>query len=93
MFLHAVKKTFQLYNLHDVMELNDAESFDVGYWNYETVQKIVKRRLSQRIVRNDSLFGTIFSLFRSIIQVAEVSSGFGMIWKQNEVKTSFKLRQ
>ena len=41
-------------------ELNDAESFFVDYSNYETVQKNVERRLSQQIVRNDSLFVTIF---------------------------------
>ena len=41
-------------------ELNDAESFFVDYSNYETVQKKVERRLSQQMVRNDSLFVTIF---------------------------------
>ena len=41
-------------------ELNDAESFFVDYSNYETVQKKVERRISQQMVRNDSLFVTIF---------------------------------
>ena len=41
-------------------ELNDAESFFVDYSNYETVQKKVEPRLSQQMVRNDSLFVTIF---------------------------------
>ena len=55
-----------------MVELNDAESFLVGYSNYETVQKLknVKRRLSQQMVMNDTLFLTIFWLFRSIIRVA-----------------------
>ena len=43
-----------------IVELNDAESFHVVYSNYETVQKNVKRRLSQQMVNNDSLFVTIF---------------------------------
>ena len=76
-----------------MVELNDAGSFDIGYSSYETVQKNVKRRLSKRIVRNGSLFFYHFLLFPSIIQAAEVSSGFGTVWKQNEVKTSFDLRQ
>ena len=36
--------------------LNDAESFLVAYSNYEIVQKNVERKLSQQMVRNDSLF-------------------------------------
>ena len=52
-----------------MVELNDAESFDDGYSNYETVQKNVKRRLSQRMVRNDSLFVTIFDCFGPLFKV------------------------
>ena len=40
--------------------LNDAGSFLVAYSNYETVQKNVERRLSQQMVRNYSIFVTIF---------------------------------
>ena len=40
--------------------LNDAGSFLVAHSNYETVQKNVERRLSQQMVRNDSIFVTIF---------------------------------
>ena len=36
--------------------LNDAESFLAAYSNYEIVQKNVERKLSQQMVRNDSLF-------------------------------------
>ena len=59
-----------------MVELNDAESFLVGYSNYETVQKLknVKRRLSQQMVMNDTLFFDYFWLFRSIIGAAEVSA-------------------
>ena len=76
-----------------MIDLNDAESFLVAYSNYETVKKLknVERRLSQQMVMNDTLFLTLFLLFRSIIRAAEVSSGFEPVWKQNEVKTSFDL--
>ena len=40
--------------------LNDAGSFIVAYSNYETVQKNVERRLSQQMIRNDTIFVTIF---------------------------------
>ena len=53
--------------------LNDAESFLVAYSNYEIVQKNVERKLSQQMVRNDSLFCDPFWLFWSIIRAAEVS--------------------
>ena len=43
--------------------LNYAGSFLVAYSNYETVQKNVERRLSQKMVRNDSIFVTIFDCF------------------------------
>ena len=69
--------------------LNDAGSFLVAYSNYETFQKNVERRLSRQMAKNDSLLWPC----RSIIQAAEVSPGFGTVWKQNEVKTSFDLRQ
>ena len=41
-----------------MVELNDGESFLVGYSSYETVQKLknVKRRLSQQMIMNDTLF-------------------------------------
>ena len=41
--------------------LNDAGSFLVAYSNYETVQKNIDRRLSQQMVKNDSIFVTIFN--------------------------------
>ena len=44
--------------------LNDAESrVHVGYLNYETGKKNIDWRLSQQMVRNDSLFVTIFHCF------------------------------
>ena len=49
--------------------LNDAESFLVGYSNYETVQKNVERRLSQQMVMNDSLFLTLFDCFGSFFKL------------------------
>ena len=49
--------------------LNDAESFVVGYSNYETVQENVERRLSQQIVRNHSLFVTIFGCFGPLFEL------------------------
>ena len=59
MFLHALKKTFICISY--MAGLNDAGSFLVAlYSNYETVQKNVERRLSQQMVRNDSIFVTIF---------------------------------
>ena len=58
MFLHALKKTFICVSY--IVGLNDAGSFLVAYSNYETVQKNVERRLSQQMVRNDSIFVTIF---------------------------------
>ena len=68
--------------------LNDAESFLVAYSNYGTVQKNVERKLSHQMVRNDfDCFGPLFD------RAAEVSTGFRTFWKENEVKTSFDLRQ
>ena len=49
--------------------LNDAGSFLVAYSNYETVQKNVERRLSQQIVRNDSLFVTLFDCFGPLFKL------------------------
>ena len=49
--------------------LNDAESFLVAYSNYETVQKNVERRLSQQMVRNDSLFVSIFDCFGPLFKL------------------------
>ena len=49
--------------------LNDAESFLVAYSNYETVQKSVEGRLSQQMVRNDSLFVTIFDCFGPLLEL------------------------
>ena len=44
-FLHAVKKPFICISY--MVELNDAgRGVHVGYSNYETVEKNVKRRLS-----------------------------------------------
>ena len=45
-----------------MVELNDAESFLVGYSNYKTAQKLknVKQRLSQQMVMNDTLFFDYF---------------------------------
>ena len=43
--------------------LNYAGSALVAYSNYETVQKNVEQRLSQQMVRNDSIFVTIFDCF------------------------------
>ena len=54
-----------------MVELNDAESFLVGYSNYKTVQKLknVKRRLSQQMVMNDTLFLTIFDRFGPLLEL------------------------
>ena len=49
--------------------LNDAESFHVGYLNYETVKKNIDWRLSQQMVRNDSLFVTIFHCFGPLFEL------------------------
>ena len=49
--------------------LNDAGSFLVAYSNYETVQKNVERRLSQQMVRNDSLFVTLFDCFGPLFEL------------------------
>ena len=77
-----------------VVGLNDAKSFLVAYSNYETVQKNVERRLSQQMVRNDTFFVTLFDCFGPLFdRTAEVSTGFGTFWKENEVKISFDLRQ
>ena len=53
-----------------MVELNDAgrEVHD-SYSNYETVQKNVKRRLSQRMIRNDCLFVTIFDCFGPLFEL------------------------
>ena len=54
-----------------MVELNDAESFLVGYSNYKTVQKLknVKRKLSQQMVMNDTLFLTIFDCFGPLLEL------------------------
>ena len=49
--------------------LNDAQSFLVAYSNYEIVQKSVERRLSQQMVRNDSLFMTLFDCFGPLLEL------------------------
>ena len=49
--------------------LNYAGSFLVAYSNYETIQRNVKRRLSQQMVRNDSLFVTIFHCFGPLFKL------------------------
>ena len=41
----------------------------VGYSKYESVQKNVERRLSQQMVRNDSLFVTIFYCFGPLFEL------------------------
>ena len=52
-----------------MVELNDAgRGVHDGYSNYETVQKNVKRRLSQRMIRNDCLFVTIFDCFGPLFE-------------------------
>ena len=52
-----------------MVELNDPGSFVVGYSNYETVQMNVEGRLSQQMVRNDSLFVTIFDCFSPLFKL------------------------
>ena len=49
--------------------LNDAQSFLAAYSNYEIVQKSVERRLSQQMVRNDSLFMTLFDCFGPLLEL------------------------
>ena len=49
--------------------LNYAGSFLVAYSDYETIQRNVKRRLSQQMVRNDSLFVTIFHCFGPLFKL------------------------
>ena len=49
--------------------LNDAESFLVAYSNYEIVQKSVEGRLSLQMVRNDSLFVTLFDCFGPLFEL------------------------
>ena len=49
--------------------LNDAESFLVAYSNYEIVQKSVEGRLSQQMVRNDSLLMTLFDCFGPLLEL------------------------
>ena len=49
--------------------LNDAGSFLVAYLNYETVQKNIDRRLSQQMVKNDSIFVTIFDCFGPLFEL------------------------
>ena len=62
-------------------------SFVVAYSNYETVQKNVERRLSQQMVRNDSIFVTIFDCFGPLFKLPKFAlalerSGSKMKWKQ-----------
>ena len=59
----ADQKTVNLYKLVHALGLNDVESFRADYSNYESVQKNIERRLSQQIVRNNSLFVTISDCF------------------------------
>ena len=49
--------------------LNDAESFHFGYLNYESVKKNVDWRLSQQMVRNDSIFVTTFDCFGQLFKL------------------------
>ena len=49
--------------------LNDAESFLVAHSNYEIVQKSVEGRLSQQMVRNDSLLMTLFDCFGPLLEL------------------------
>ena len=49
--------------------LNNAESFLVAYSNYETVQKNVEQRLSQKMVKNGSLFVTLFDCFGPLFKL------------------------
>ena len=49
--------------------LNDAGSFLVAYSNYEIVQKSVDGRLSQQMVRNDSLLMTLFDCFGPLLEL------------------------
>ena len=52
-----------------VVALNDAGSFLVAYSNYETVQKNVERRLSQQMVRNYSIFVTMFDCVGPLLEL------------------------
>ena len=70
------QKTFTLFkngmfNYMAIVRLNDAESFLVAYLNYEIVQKSVEGRLSQQMVRNDSLFMTLFDCFGPLLSYFE----------------------
>ena len=86
MFLHALKKTFICISY--MAGLNDAGSFLVAYSNYETVQKNVERRLSQQMVRNDSIFVTIFDCFGPLFKLplALERSGSKMKLKQTSTR-------
>ena len=68
MFLHAVKKN-PFICISYMVGLNYAGSFLVAYSNYETIQRNVKRTLSQQMVRNDSLFVTIFHCFGPLFKL------------------------
>ena len=67
----ADQKTVNLYKLVHALGLNDVESFRAGYSNYDSVQKNVERGLSQQIVRNSSLFLTIFYCFGPSFEAAK----------------------
>ena len=66
------QKTFTLFKngmFNYMVGLNDAESFLVAYSNYEIVQKSVEGRLSQKMVRNDSLLMTLFDCFGPLFEL------------------------
>ena len=66
------QKTFLLFKngmFNYMVGLNDAESFLVAYSNYEIVQKSVEGRLSQQMVRNDSLLMTLFDCFGPLFEL------------------------
>ena len=67
----ADQKTVNLYKLVHALGLNDVESFRADYSNYESVQKNIERRLSQQIVRNNSLFVTISDCFGPSFEAAK----------------------
>ena len=67
----ADQNTVNLYKLVHALGLNDVENFRADYSNYESVQKNIERRLSQQIVRNNSLFVTIFDCFGQSFEAAK----------------------
>ena len=69
-----------------MVELNDAEGFLVAYLNYETVQKLknVERKLSQQMVRNDSLFFAIFDCFGPLLELPK--KALVLNWSGSKIK-------